>query len=151
MYAKMSTIGVFLTLIGCLPESGSENVKSASTEHKEATLAPVETVKTSKPLPPVVVAEYDLVALELAGAFADVAQRNVQVENDPLYKSGPRRFRGYALSQVLARLKGFLSFATRNHSLIWVCADGYRTTYEFHSINRNGGDLTPFEYGCVDQ
>ena len=75
---------------------------------------------------------FQLVALELAGAFADVAQRNVQVENDPLYKSGPRRFRGYALSQVLARLKGFLSFATRNHSLIWVCADGYRTTYEFH-------------------
>ena len=94
---------------------------------------------------------FQLVALELAGAFADVAQRNVQVENDPLYKSGPRRFRGYALSEVLARLKGFSSFATRNHSLIWVCADGYRTTYEFHSINRNGGDLTPFEYGCVDQ
>lgn len=84
---------------------------------------------------------FQLVALELAGAFADVAQRNVQVENDPLYKSGPRRFRGYALSQVLARLKGFSSFATRNHSLVWVCADGYRTTYEFHSINGNSGVL----------
>ena len=141
MNAIMWAIGLFSTLIGCLPEGGNENVKSATTEHKAVTLAPVDTVQTSKLLPPVVVAEYDLVALELAGAFADIAQRNVQVENDPLYKSGRRRFRGYALNEVLDRLEDFSSFSTRHHSLVWVCADGYRTTYEFHSINGNGGVL----------
>ena len=141
MNDRMWAIGLLSILVGCLPDGRNETVNPMTTEQKAVTSAPADTVQTSKPLPSVAVAEYDLVALERAGAFSDIAQRNVQVENDPLYKSGPRRFRGYSLNDVLDRLEGFSSFSPRNHSLVWVCADGYRTTYEFHSITGNGGVL----------
>ena len=125
--------GLLMGAIGCLPEM--ENVSPASSVIDNAPPhAVVDGSEVSELLPPVVVAEYDLAALEDAGAFQYLEKRDVRGEDDPLYKSGPRRFHGYALSEILALLDGFSDFSAKSHKMVWVCEDGYRTTYDFDAI-----------------
>ena len=133
-------IGLFIVWAGCLPGTENKAPESSAVESVSAQSA-VDEAETGKPLPPVVVAEYDLAALESAGAFRDLGKRDVRVKDDPLYKSGSRRFRGYELSEVLTELEGFADYLGNSHKLVWVCADGYRTTYDFNSISGGVGVL----------
>ena len=127
-------------LLGCIPASTPDAgvartataALSADTENDTA---------TTTAMPSVVVAEYDLAKLDTAGAFQSLDKLDVTVVDDPLYKSGARQFYGYRLSEVLSLLDGFADIHRKSHKLVWVCADGYRTAYAFHTIRGGSGIL----------
>ena len=134
---QVATLAAFLS---CLPAT-TPDANAPRSDAAALSGDPQNQSATTIAMPSVVVAEYDLAALDKAGAFQSLDKLDVTVVDDPLYKNGERRFYGYRLSEVLSLLDGFSEIHRNSHKLVWVCADGYRTTYDFHAIRGGSGIL----------
>ena len=117
-----------VVLCGCTTRSDEQSLPPVATAEKPVVEMPAS-------LPAEVVARYDLSALEQEGVFASLDRtRLLTTLDDPAYRSGPRTFVGYDLQQLLDKLDGFNQYESTSHSLRFVCKDGYRTTFDFSSI-----------------
>ena len=133
-------IAALAAFVSCLPAS-TPDARAPRADAAALAAEPQNQNATTTAMPSVVVAEYDFAALDSAGAFQSLEKLDAAVVDDPLYKTGERRFYGYRLSEVLSLLDGFADIPRNSHKLVWVCADGYRTTYDFHAIRGGSGIL----------
>ena len=63
----------------------------------------------------------------------------LSIGTDPFYKAKNPRFEGYAFDEVLAQIPGLSGIERGRHSLRFVCADGYRTTFPFAAVENGHG------------
>lgn len=100
--------------------------------------AQIQPLPGDKPL-----AVLDLARMQQAGAFEELPVEIVEVVNDPAYKAGTKRFRGYALKSVLvqAKLSPGVDDPLRIHLL---ARDGYQTELTF-TLNDVEGAVLAFE------
>ena len=64
---------------------------------------------------------------------------SLSIRTDPFYKAKNPRFEGYAFDEVLAQIPGLSGLDRGRHSLRFVCADGYRTTFPFAAVENGHG------------
>jgi len=64
---------------------------------------------------------------------------SLSIRTDPFYKAKNSRFEGYAFDEVLAQIPGLSGLDRGRHSLRFVCADGYRTTFPFAAVENGHG------------
>ena len=73
--------------------------------------------------------------------LAALTPTSLSIETDPFYKAKNPRFEGYAFDEVLAQIPGLSGIDHGRHSLRFVCADGYRTTFPFEAVENGHGLL----------
>ena len=73
--------------------------------------------------------------------LAALTPTSLSIETDPFYKAKNSRFEGYAFDEVLAQIPGLSGIERGRHSLRFVCADGYRTTFPFAAVENGHGLL----------
>jgi mono/diheme cytochrome c family protein len=73
--------------------------------------------------------------------LAALTPTSLSIETDPFYKAKNSRFEGYAFDKVLAQIPGLSGIERGRHSLRFVCADGYRTTFPFEAVENGHGLL----------
>ena len=73
--------------------------------------------------------------------LAVLTPTSLSIGTDPFYKAKNSRFEGYAFDEVLAQIPGLSGIERGRHSLRFVCADGYRTTFPFAAVENGHGLL----------
>jgi len=94
-----------------------------------------------------VVARLDLDAKGLAGLKTGSKTVNL----DPFYKRKNPQFEGYPFDDVMALIPGIAGIDRERHSLRFVCADGYHTTFPFKAVENGDGVLATRLAGPSDR
>ncbi|MCB9707269.1 MAG: cytochrome c [Myxococcales bacterium] len=112
-------------LLGCVLLAAASQLRCDRTETKEE----VHSGHVARPL-----ACLDLVRMQQSGAFSTLPVETVEVVNDPAYKNGKKRFRGYSLQRVLAQAK-LATDGAEPLKIHLLASDGYQTELRFAPSN----------------